>query len=146
MHTNIIPNWNNKQAVIIITKVLDSDNSALVNELLGKIDVNSVIYGGSYSLLHYAARRNKINSVGTLIQNGANINARDRNGNTPLHFAAERNNLEVVNILLQNGANINASNNKWLFARDLTNNYNIRKLLEEHNIPDIKEPDSDYDN
>ncbi|WP_265022573.1 ankyrin repeat domain-containing protein [Wolbachia endosymbiont (group B) of Ischnura elegans] len=34
----------------------------------------------------------------------ANINAADRNGETPLHYAAKRNRLEQVKLLLKKGA------------------------------------------
>lgn len=38
----------------------------------------------------------------------ANVNAKDRDGTTPLHLAATLNNLEMVKLLLSNGANVNA--------------------------------------
>ena len=42
-----------------------------------------------------------------LISHGADINAKDRNGRTPLHLAAGGRSLEALKILISKGANIN---------------------------------------
>ena len=44
------------------------------------------------------------------IYNGANIEAQDNDGNTPLHHASYNRHLEVVKILIELGANIEAQN------------------------------------
>ena len=43
-----------------------------------------------------------------LIQNGANVNAVDKNGLTPLYFAVKNNKVDLARILLDHGANIEA--------------------------------------
>jgi len=43
-------------------------------------------------------------------ENGADVNARDMNGNTALIFAAELNNAKAVQVLLEHGANPNIAN------------------------------------
>ncbi len=53
-----------------------------------------------------------------------NINAQDREGNTPLHYAAEGGDLGIVRMLLKNGAKTNIKNKKKLTALDIA----IRKL------------------
>ena len=44
------------------------------------------------------------------MQNNAEINSPDFDGDTPLHFAVMNNNLEAVEYLLENGANTNVKN------------------------------------
>jgi ankyrin repeat protein len=44
----------------------------------------------------------------TLINKGADVNARDKYGNTPLHFAAKLNREDLVERLLEQGAHVDA--------------------------------------
>ena len=69
------------------------------------------------SLLHVAVMKDNILVTQLLIENGSDVNARDKNGITPLHLT---NKLEIAKILLENGANVKAlsntkynTNNKW---------------------------------
>lgn len=50
-----------------------------------------------------------IEKINTLIDNGANVNARDENGYTPLMFASKKYMLKTVEKLLLAGADVNAS-------------------------------------
>ena len=62
--------------------------------------------------LHTAARYDNLEIVEYLIENGANIEAKDDYGNTPLHTAANYGStLEIVEYLIENGADIEANNN-----------------------------------
>ena len=61
------------------------------------------------TLLHACANRGSNFPVQWLLENGANPNARNDFGQTPLHLAAERNtHTTVVELLMQYGAEINA--------------------------------------
>jgi len=46
--------------------------------------------------------------LNTLLKNGANINARDENGWTPLMSACFQSNSKIIEMLLKNGADVNA--------------------------------------
>ena len=58
--------------------------------------------------LHVAAKWGKITLVTMLIEKGANIEAKTRDGLTPLHCAARSGHDAVVDLLLERGAPISA--------------------------------------
>ena len=73
-----------------------------------------------------------------LLGAGANINAADRNGETPLHWAASRNYPEVAKVLLANGAQLNVRSNAgetalcWARAGEDEGHREIEALLRQH--------------
>lgn len=58
------------------------------------------------SALHIAASRGADDLVHLLLQQGANPNVQDCNGNTPLHLAACTHHIRVVTLLLRFGADV----------------------------------------
>ena len=66
--------------------------------------------------LHVAVKttRTDAETIGLLIGNGADVNAKDMIGNTPLNFAASEGYQEIVKLLISKGANVNtiANNGK----------------------------------
>ena len=46
--------------------------------------------------------------LGLLLESGADVNARDREGWTALHFAAQEHEVEIARILVARGADVNA--------------------------------------
>jgi ankyrin repeat protein len=78
------------------------DHLAVVNELLGHgviTDANNDSSDGTTTILGKRKSR------------GANIEAKDRDGETPLHIASAKGHLAVVKALLSSGANILAAKN-----------------------------------
>lgn len=67
--------------------------------------------------------------VKLLIEHGANVNAADEEGNTPLMEAAKNGNKEMVALLIDKGADIQAKNREEKIALDLTANDTIIDLL-----------------
>ncbi|MCZ7391921.1 MAG: ankyrin repeat domain-containing protein [Candidatus Methanoperedens sp.] len=57
-----------------------------------------------------AAQSGNLNKVQKLIEKGANIEARDRNEQTPLMLSLYKTNVEVAKYLIQQGAKINVRN------------------------------------
>ncbi|WP_341814526.1 ankyrin repeat domain-containing protein [Wolbachia endosymbiont (group A) of Dendrolimus pini] len=88
-----------------------------------------------------AAQNADINEVKDLINQKANINAKDMYGWTPLHFAASRNKLSVVEFLFNNNANINAKdvygNTPLHVAAQYSSNLEIVKFLLDKDISGI---------
>jgi ankyrin repeat protein len=70
-----------------------------------------------------------------LIEHGADTNARDSLGYTPLHWTAKYGHTETATFLLEHGADINARNNygETPLSRAKESGYTkIASLLEEH--------------
>jgi ankyrin repeat protein len=53
-------------------------------------------------------------AVQQMIARGAQVNAKDKRGRTPLHYAAGSGLTGVARVLLQNGATVNARDNEGL--------------------------------
>lgn len=63
--------------------------------------------------LNEAIRKNNIKKVQTLITQGVDVNARDKEGWTPLHFAAELGHTGICQLLIHAGADIHAQSSKF---------------------------------
>ena len=71
--------------------------------------------------LHYAAmsfillendvkvgRNSEVDIVKLLVNNGADVNARDKHKHTPLHYASKKASADVIKVLVDAGADIGA--------------------------------------
>ena len=65
------------------------------------------------SPLMWAATEDHRDSVQLLCERGADVNAKDKGGNTALHFAAGHGNRALVELLLKQGANIEATEREY---------------------------------
>lgn len=66
-----------------------------------------------------------LENVASLIKAGANVNAANRDGNTPLHLIASLNgnydlHYAIAVLLAKNGANINATNSEGKTPKDVS--------------------------
>ena len=99
-----------------LLKVIRRGNNQKAIELLtNSIDINAKL-SSTKTLLHIAVQENNIEIVKFLLKHGANPNAKDANGNTPLHevmsefFLYEQSSKIIVKLLLEYGADINIKN------------------------------------
>ena len=76
-----------------------------------------------------AAERERTKTAIALLQKGANPNAVNRDGDTPLHFAASYGYTKIPTALLENGANPSARNNNNKAASDLAINGDTKSFL-----------------
>ncbi len=60
--------------------------------------------------IHIAVKERDLSWVGFLMQKGARIDLKDRDGNTPLMVAARIGNLDAARLLISRGAQVNAAN------------------------------------
>jgi len=85
--------------------------------------------------LHFAARAFNPDATKLLLDNGAEGDAQDSNGNTPLSTAVfeSRGRGSVIEVLLQNGADKNLKNKYGVSPSDLAEsiaNYDVKKFLQ----------------
>lgn len=77
-----------------------------------------------WNVFHKAAAENMgVDTLSVLVRERSGINAKDRQGRTPLHIAVSRTphaELQVVEFLLKHGADVNARDNQGRTPLDLT--------------------------
>ena len=60
--------------------------------------------------IHDAANDGNIEAVKQHLADGADVNAKNRHGDSPLHLAAQMGHKEIVELLIAKGADVNAKN------------------------------------
>lgn len=84
------------------------------------------------NILHQAVAKEDPNFIIQLLENGADINKKDKNGLTPLLVACKWNYLKSIKILLEHGANVNLMNvnrETPLFYACVKNHPDVVKIL-----------------
>jgi hypothetical protein len=82
-------------------------------------------------VLHHAAGGGAIDLIEYVLARGADINAKDKYGDTALHYAALNGHQEAINILIAKGADIHAKNNDGDTALD---NYWLVQALQQSKV------------
>uniref|UniRef100_A0A0K0FU66 Acyl-CoA-binding domain-containing protein 6 n=1 Tax=Strongyloides venezuelensis TaxID=75913 RepID=A0A0K0FU66_STRVS len=124
---------NNIEAV---EKLLDNDKK---DQLLNLWDENL-----GMGVLHLAADSGRTIICGLLCLNGADVNKRDADGQTPMHIAIECDHEDVATILARHGPNLDIKNNEGKSVYDLLEEKNLRDLtmtIEKIMFSEMKEED-----
>lgn len=106
-------------------------------------DVNQIDTKGDF-LLHCVSHAHRYRSiVQELIKGGANLDAVNRDGNTPLHVAAMNNQSTIALELIkppekQHGANVNAINGQDQTPLDIAKIYGYEKMQRQLKLYDAK--------
>ena len=87
------------------------DLSAIKDALNDSADLNALDSQFGITPLGWAALNGQTEAAKLLIEKGADVNARNRDGATPLHSAAFLGRIETVKLLLENGADTTLRSN-----------------------------------
>ncbi|KAH0563806.1 putative ankyrin repeat protein RF_0381 [Cotesia glomerata] len=115
-HTNIKIENNYKISPLCIAAALGDFKtvSSLINQ--GALINTSCDYDSelkSCTVLHLAARNGNKATLEILLKEGADVQARNEDGETPLHIAITKGNTEAVELLVQHGADVHSVSPKW---------------------------------
>ena len=95
--------------------------------------------------LFEAVENENITEIKSLLNQGANVNVREKDGQTPLHYAAYLNNINIAKLLIDSGADVNVQDEdgwaplRWAVRAE---NFDLVKLLIE-NGADVNVQDKD---
>ena len=92
----------------LIRAVMNNNLDEVLEALNNGADASAINMMTGQSALIYAANNGNAPIVNLLLENGANVNDQDDEGNTPLMIASERGHQETVKLLIESGANMNA--------------------------------------
>jgi len=93
-------------------------------------DVNRITGVGGMTPLHMSARRGTTRIAEALLDAGADIEARDKNGETPLRRAVNCSQERMVCLLLSRGADPRSTDRNGRTPIDAARSESVRKLLE----------------
>ena len=111
----------------------EEDGRAAVELLIAHgANVNQVTGVGGMTPLHMSARRGTTSIAEALLDAGADIEARDKNGETPLRRAVNCGQERMVELLLDRGANPRSKDKKGRTPIDAARSENVRKLFAAH--------------
>jgi len=126
----------NSSKKLFIEAIIDGDFSAS-EEIVGR-DGNMVkvpLDGSGMTALHLAVERGNAELAAFLIDKGADIDARDREGAGPLHYAAAIGHLAVAALLVEKGAQVSASDDgsaQPIHEAAMSGNVAVARLLLDH--------------
>lgn len=99
-----------------ITPLLIANDVESVKVLANTTNINRANVSGVTPLISFSGREISTEAINILLENGADVNMIDKDGETALSWAIENSNFETALILLHNNANPNLGNKK---AKDL---------------------------
>jgi uncharacterized protein len=133
-------------------KLIDASGAGRLKKVKGLLDSGADVHAReqmtSFSALELAAMGEHTEVIRALLQKGANVDARDRVGYTPLIRAAQAGHAEALKLLLEKGADPNAKQSAGLTAlmeAAGAGHANVVRLLVERGAnPDVKGGDDGY--
>ncbi|RCK74497.1 MAG: hypothetical protein IGBAC_1445 [Ignavibacteriae bacterium] len=107
----------NKIGITPLYLAVEYNNLDLVKNLLSKkVRTNIELLDSKMTPLHIAVENGYIDIIKLLIENGANVDVKNSEGDTPLHIALSNNFLiqqnEIIKLLIKHSSKINTENNR----------------------------------
>ena len=103
----------NKPSNELLLSAAESDDLDTVKEQLTRgANIESKCIGCGGTPLTHAAKTGSIEIAKLLINNNANVNPKDKDGDTPLHSSSINGHLEIIKLLVNKGADLNAKNER----------------------------------
>jgi hypothetical protein len=99
--------WDSSSLPLLSIAAFSGAKKTLDYLLQKKVSINQTDRVSARTALHWASVSNNLDACKTLIEAGANVNARDRDKITPLIFAVNSNNPQIVKLLIKSGAHVN---------------------------------------
>lgn len=104
------------------------NNIEKLESCLQKDQINDLGAEG-LGLIHWAADRNATNILRFLLENKADVNLKDDDGQTALHYASSCGNLECIAVLLKHGADKDLIDLAGMTCFDVAFDESIQKVL-----------------
>jgi len=121
---------------MLIKAIIESDASKAEEIISRDRYLLKVPIGASgLTALHLSAERGNTALAAFFIEQGADLNAKDREGARPLHYAAALGQLEAAALLIEKGANVTACDNggaQPLHEAAMSGHVAVARLLIEH--------------
>ena len=96
-------------------------------------NVNAKKGAASVSPLILSILNSHIKMAEVLITNGADLEGKDKFGNTPLHYASKNGNQKIVKFLIAKNADVNAKDKAGETPLDMAANRKIAEIISRHN-------------
>ena len=134
---------NEKTSIIFIQAIRDKNYNKVIdmvqNNFLLALDYDDF----NQTPLHWCAKRNVYQCISLLVSKGADINAKDLAGRTPMHIAVQNNAIDSLEVILYELGNPFIKDNTGLMPIDYSNDNSdikfilnraqtLHKLAEEH--------------
>ena len=115
-----------RKGFLFYEAVKEGEREVVSQFLKEKVNVNIKDRNFGWTPLHWATAQGNLQLISDLLEQGAEVNARDNNRWTSLHEAVSNDREEIASLLLKNGAYVNAEDkNLWTPLHEAVANENL---------------------